>query len=250
MNFLFWLLLCLSILSLLYYILIIIYSGIDTAFSGFWSASGIIGLLFCILLKYMIIHKLEAEGGFHFLILMVVVIGLSMFTYIECALILHAYRRAEQGMDYIIVLGAQLRGTSLSKTLQKRLDTAAAYMKNNPNTIAIVSGGSKKKEYLTEAEAMRQYLLKNGIHQNRIMKEDKSKNTFENILYSKSLLKANSSVAIVTNGFHIYRSTHIAKKQGLKNVQGLAAPTDRLLAVNYYVREAVGVLKDRLLGNL
>jgi vancomycin permeability regulator SanA len=60
----------------------------------------------------------------------------------------------------------------------------------------------------------------------------------------------NTSVAIVTNGFHIFRSVSIAKKQGLSQAQGLAAPSDQILTLNYYVREVVGVLKDFVFGNI
>ncbi|MDD3173325.1 MAG: YdcF family protein [Herbinix sp.] len=250
MNFLFWLVLSLSVLSLLYCCVIIVYSGIDTTFSRFWLAAGIVGLLACILMRYMMIHEIEAVGSFRFLVTLIIIVGLSIFTYLEGTLIYHANRKAEQGMDYIIILGAQVRGTIITKTLLKRLNMALAYMKDNPRTVAIVSGGRGENEALSEAEAMGRYLMKKGIIKNRIIKEDKSKNTFENILYSKSFLKPNSSVAIVTNGFHIYRSISIAKKQGLNQIQGLAAPTDHLLAVNYYVREAIGVIKDKLLGNL
>jgi uncharacterized SAM-binding protein YcdF (DUF218 family) len=116
--------------------------------------------------------------------------------------------------------------------------------------VAIVSGGKGSKEAITEAEAMHLYLMTKGIQPTRIIQEDKSTNTKENIHFSKAFLKDNATVAIVTNGFHIFRATSIAKKQGITLVQGLAAPTDLLLSINYYVREAVGVLKDKVFGNL
>jgi uncharacterized SAM-binding protein YcdF (DUF218 family) len=177
-------------------------------------------------------------------------IGIITFICIEGAIIGHSKQKADAGINYIIILGAQVRGTEITKNLIKRLNAAISYLKDNPETITIVSGGKGDSETLTEAEAMKQYLLQHNIKESHIIKEDRSRNTFENVLYSKSLLKSGGTVAIVTNGFHIYRSICIAKKQGLNQAQGLAAPTDRILAVNYYFREAVGVLKDKLLGNL
>jgi uncharacterized SAM-binding protein YcdF (DUF218 family) len=185
-----------------------------------------------------------------FVITIALVMVGGAFAIVEAALLSQARQKAEQGMDYLIVLGAQVRGTTISKSLQKRLDTAITYLKNNPSTVAIVSGGKGSKEAITEAEAMYLYLRTKGISSTRILQEDKSTNTKENICFSKAFLKDNASVAIVTNGFHIFRATNIAKKQGITQVQGLAAPTDLLLSINYYVREAVGVVKDKVFGNL
>ena len=250
MNTLYGILLSLSILSLLYYCLITLYAGNGTTFSWFWITAGTIGLLLSCLFRYLSIHNIEMRYGLPFLIAIIIAIGLGIFALIEVIIISHANKKAEIGLDFIIILGAQVKGTRISKTLLKRLDTAEAYLRENTKTIAIVSGGKGEKEAISEADAMSDYLIGRGISGNRIMKEDKSKNTFENILYCKTFIKTNSSVAIVTNGFHLFRSISIAKKQGINQVQGLAAPTDRILAVNYYTREAVGVLKDRLLGNI
>jgi uncharacterized SAM-binding protein YcdF (DUF218 family) len=198
----------------------------------------------------MEIQEISVPNFVIYVIIIALVMVGSAFAIVEIALLSQARRKAEQGMDYLIVLGAQVRGTTISKSLQKRLDTAITYLKNNPSTIAIVSGGKGNKEAITEAEAMYLYLRTKGISSTRILQEDKSTNTKENIHFSKTFLKDNASVAIVTNGFHIFRATSIAKKQGITQVQGLAAPTDLLLSVNYYVREALGVMKDKLFGNL
>jgi uncharacterized SAM-binding protein YcdF (DUF218 family) len=113
------------------------------------------------------------------------------------------------------------------------------------------AGGRGPGEDITEAEAMKQYLTANGISENRILKEEQSTNTNENIIFSKELIqKENAAVAVVTNGFHVFRATGIAKKQGLLNIQGLSAPSDARLLINYYVREVLGVIKDKLAGNM
>jgi Uncharacterized conserved protein len=237
-------------ISLLYCVIINIYSGFGTTFSWFWVVAGLIGLAASTLVKFLVTHDIKVQRSFQLLTMIVILTGLAIFAYVEGIIIANANRKAGKGLDYILVLGAQVRGTQVSRILLKRLETAVSYLKENQRTIAIVSGGRGERESLSEAEAMKLYMLKKGIASNRIVKEDKSKNTFENILYSKALIKSNTKAAIVTNGFHVYRSTHIARKQGLGQIQGLAAPTDKLLAVNYYVREAVGVIKDKLLGNL
>lgn len=250
MGSMFWLLLCFSILSLLYFCIISVYSGIDTSFSWFWPAAGTVGIMVCFLIRNRISYGIEVRGGIFFLLSMIVTICLAVFLYIETVLIYNSRQKLVPGLDYVIILGAQVKGMKLSRTLLKRLDYAVWYMKENRETIAIVSGGKGRSTMLTEAEAMKQYLVRKGISKDRIKKEEKARNTFENFLYSKSFLNLNSSVACITNGFHIYRSLQIARKQGLNQIRGLSAPTDKVLAVNYYVREAVGVIKDKVLGNL
>ncbi|MDF2944711.1 MAG: hypothetical protein K0S01_3569 [Herbinix sp.] len=250
MNVFFWSCLIFGIMSLLYYFLIIIYSGIASVFSWFWLAAGFGSIILCIIIKYLVRHEILISGFLSNLVITVILVGVAVFAFIEGTLIYYTRQKAEQGMDYVLILGAQVRGTRITKSLKKRLDTANTYLNSNPKSIAIVSGGKGNGEMISEAEAMKQYLIIKGIASSRIIKEDKSTNTYENILYSKHFLKENSSTVIVTNGFHIFRAIGIAKKQGLKQVQGLAAPTDHLLSINYYVREAVGVIKDKLSGNL
>jgi uncharacterized SAM-binding protein YcdF (DUF218 family) len=170
---------------------------------------------------------------------------------VEGTIIYHANQKADPDLDYLIILGAQVRGTKITKTLQKRLDTAATYLQENPRTIAIVSGGRGRGEDISEAEAMRRYLMEQGIDALRIRMEDSSTNTNENIRYSKNIIQdENAKVAVVTNGFHIYRAIKIAQKQGLNEIQGLAAPSDSKLFINYYVREVFGVIKEKLAGNI
>jgi uncharacterized SAM-binding protein YcdF (DUF218 family) len=124
-------------------------------------------------------------------------------------------------------------------------------LEENKNSIAIVSGGQGSGEDISEAEAMSKYLLSKGISKNRIIKEDQSTNTNQNILFSNKFMpEGNRKTVIVTSRFHVYRAIQIAKKQGLEDVQGLGAPTDKILALSYYVREFIAVMKDRLVGNI
>ena len=89
--------------------------------------------------------------------------------------------------DYIIVLGAGLKGDTPSLALERRLEKAAEYMNKNGNAIAIVSGGQGKGETISEAQAMENYLLNHGIREDRIIKEDNSTSTYENFEYSSRI---------------------------------------------------------------
>lgn len=250
MNLIVGILLIIGILCLLYFTTIVAYAGITVAFAWFWLVAGLSCIFVCIYIRYMMLHNIKITGVWRLSAIAVIMAGLFVFILIEGTLIYHSNRTAEQNMDYMIVLGAQVRGTTVTKALQKRLDTAAIYLIDNPRTKVIVSGGQGSGEDVSEAEAMKLYLMGKGIEEIRITKEDKSTSTNENIRFSKVFIEENSSVVIVTNGFHIFRSISIAKKQGITQAQGLAAPSDPVLSLNYYVREVLGVLKDKLKGNL
>jgi uncharacterized SAM-binding protein YcdF (DUF218 family) len=241
----------LGVLCLIYYGVITAYAGLGTAFAGFWIFAGVGLILLGCLLIYLSVHPIKLPNLGRYIITGMVAGGLCIFLLIEGTIVYYSNKEAEPGADYVIVLGAQVRGTTVTKSLKKRLDTAVEYLADNKETLVIVSGGQGSGEDITEAEAMSIYLKSKGIPENRIIMEEKSTNTAENIKYSKMLIKGDESrVVIVTNGFHVFRALSIAKKQGLSQAQGLAAPSDRILILNYYIREAAGVLKDFLVGNI
>ena len=155
------------------------------------------------------------------------------------------------GLDYIIVLGAQVKEEGPSIVLRYRLDAAADYLRENPETQCIVTGGQGANEPFTEAEGMRDYLVNIGIDESRIILEPRALNTQQNIAYSKALMDSpEASVGIVTNNFHVFRGVGLAKKQGLTDTCGIAAPSNPLYLPNNVLREYVGITKDFLAGNL
>ncbi|MBQ0065536.1 MAG: YdcF family protein [Firmicutes bacterium] len=153
--------------------------------------------------------------------------------------------------DYIIILGAQWKEKGPSKALKFRLDTALEYLKKNPSTLCIVSGGQGYNEPCSEAHGMAEYLIQHGIKESRIFKEDQSTSTIENIQMSKRFLPSlDVSICIVSNAFHIFRAVSIAKKQGLMNAVGLSARSDLWYLPNNALREVFGIIKDYLAHNL
>lgn len=98
---------------------------------------------------------------------------------------------------------------------------------------------------------MTKYLLEKGIEVNRILLEDESRNTVQNIQYSKALMEESyNGVGIVTNSFHVFRAVQIAKAQGLKGVYGIAADSNVLYLPNNVLRECCGILKDWLMNHI
>lgn len=148
-------------------------------------------------------------------------------------------------IDYVVILGAGLRGTEPSKTLEGRLVSAINYLNEHPDTPVIVSGGQGTEERISEAEAMRLYLVKHGIDRNRVILEDASTSTYENLKFTKALLEekgvTDPSLLIVTSDYHLARSKMIARHFGL-SCKGLAGDSPFFVKVNYYFREYVGML--------
>ena len=166
--------------------------------------------------------------------------------------------RGEDGADYMIVLGAQVREDGPSAVLRYRLDAACDYLRRNPDTRCIVSGGQGSNEPFSEAEGMRRYLEEAGIEPERIFMEDESVNTAQNMEYSLRLIEtlaapeeaADARIVIVTNNFHMYRALAIARKAGLEKVQGVAAGSSTVYLPNNVLRECLGILKDKIYGNM
>lgn len=145
--------------------------------------------------------------------------------------------------DYIIILGARVKGEVPSLALQYRIDAAADYMKKNKETIAIASGGQGPGEDITEAEAIKRGLLVHGISKDRIILEDQSTDTVENITFSKKLIPNRLETGLlVTNDFHLYRAKSIAKDQGL-SLKGIPAETPTVAIPKSYVREYLAITK-------
>ena len=83
------------------------------------------------------------------------------------------FTKPDPGADYMVVLGAQVNGTKVSRALRYRLDAAFEYAMDNKNTKVIVSGAQGYKEDITEAKAMRDYLVEKGLEVERVIMEDK-----------------------------------------------------------------------------
>lgn len=177
--------------------------------------------------------------------------GVLLFVLCEALILSHFSDSGGANLDCIIVLGAQVRENGPSVVLAYRLDAALAYLLDNPETRCIVSGGQGVNEPCPEALVMRDYLVERGIAPSRIVAEEHSKNTVGNIRNCLPLLDPEGeSIGIVTNNFHVFRGVSLARKQGIRNVTGIAAPSHPLFLPNNLLREFAGVMKDTLFGNM
>lgn len=229
---------------------ILIYSiKSGTRFYMIWGLGGCSFLGLTFFLHFHMWTKLPS--GLQKVISIAIAAGILLFVIVEGCIISSYRAKGEKNLDYIIVLGAQVKEKGPSAALKFRLDTAYDYLIENENTICIVSGGQGANEPCSEAQGMRDYLVGKGISEERIIMEDKSTDTSENIKFSSGFLNMeNDSVGIVTNNFHVFRGVHLAKHLGMKNVCGIAAPSNIYFQLNNMVREFFGIMKDLVCGNL
>lgn len=179
-------------------------------------------------------------------IISLAVIGLIYMAVLEMKIYQSSHQEIPTDADYVIVLGARVNGTVPSLSLQYRIDAAAQYLLKNEETIVIVSGGQGPDEDISEAEAMRKGLVAQGIEAERIILEDQSTSTYENIIFSKKLISRGLETGLlVSNDYHLYRAGLIAKKEGLV-VTGLPAKTPKISLVKSHVREYLSITKHYL----
>lgn len=157
-----------------------------------------------------------------------------------------AKQEPPEEVDYLIVLGARVKGEMMTKALLFRVEAALEYLRENPNTKVIASGGQGPGEDITEAEAMRRYFVANGIDEDRILLEDRSTTTFENLSFSRELVGEDASVAIVSNDFHVYRASIIGKRLDFAEVHTLAGRTPTIAIFKLWSREYFAVAKTWL----
>lgn len=117
-------------------------------------------------------------------------------------------------------------------------------LKNNKDIIFIPSGGQGTNEVISEAEAMKRYLIEQGVNNQQIIIENNSKNTYENIKYSYKLIKEqnkNSKIAFSTTNYHVFRARNIAFNQKIK-LEGIGSKTKKYFWINAFIREFIATI--------
>ncbi|OCS90625.1 YdcF family protein [Caryophanon latum] len=183
-------------------------------------------------------------------IYIVTILGYFLFFFIVLAMyaVLYNMTPLVGRPQYIIVLGSGLIGDRVPPLLASRLDRAVKLFKRyDERPIFITSGGQGSDELVSEAFAMKKYVMdKHGLRDDQIVTEDKSTTTYENLTFSKRILhellgNTLGKGAVVTNDFHVLRASIYAKQVGL-HAKGVAATTAFYYVPNAFAREYIGLL--------
>ncbi|MEG0989650.1 YdcF family protein [Gordonibacter sp.] len=174
------------------------------------------------------------------------------FTFLALLLYSWLYRRLPKrsDYDYIVVHGAGLSGTQPTPLLAGRLDKGVEVWEAiGRRALIIVSGGRGADEQVSEAAAMRTYLVeKYGVPANAIIEEDRSATTMENLRNSKALMDVRSGAgtyraAVVTSDYHVFRTAEYAHKIGLA-ADGVGSKTARYFWPTAFIREYIAVSSE------
>ncbi len=151
-------------------------------------------------------------------------------------------------LDYLFVLGGHIVGAETpSEHLMKRIERAAAYLNSHKNTIAVTCGGCFRKEQKkSEALIIKEYLVRLGVEEGRILLEDKSTTTNENFKFGKKIVEAHSgkefyelNVGLLSSDYHLFRAGLIAKINGLPGLRKIGAKSTAKDFIRGTVRELV-----------
>lgn len=190
--------------------------------------------------------KLQPLSQGMFFIVLYLFVNLSNFL---TAYFLYQFNRPKYNQDFIIVLGSGLINDKVPPLLASRINKAIDfYWKQaavaSPPTI-IFSGGQGPDENLPEAEAMQIYAVEKGIPVEHTMQEDRSVNTYQNLLFSKKIMESlkenNYNSIFTTNNFHLFRAGLFARQAGLTS-QGIGSKTAFYYWPNAMIREYIAVV--------
>lgn len=269
----------LAVLCLLYYIVIVIYAGFATSFAFIWLLASGFFFLTAAGARYAYLHPGKIPLWIPVSVITFFCASLAIFLTVEIMIFMGAASTDVPNLDYLVVLGARVREDSISNSLKMRLDKAIEYSQKNQDTILVLSGGQGPDEPVSEAQAMYEYLLYNGVLPEQMVKETFSTSTVENIAYSKVLIdrieqskkeliqlgrdeipiapgpysmaeEKPLQIGVLTSNFHVFRAKMIARKWGIPGIYGIAAQSDWILFPHFCVRECVVILKDKLMGNM
>ena len=180
-------------------------------------------------------------------------IGLLVVGITEAIIVKASFGDPKTHCDYMVVLGAGVRGNVPSLSLRNRIDAAYDYLTEHPDVTAILSGGQGEGENITEAQCMYDHLTAMGIAADRLWLEDKATSTWENLNFSLNIIEEKTGqrpeiLGVLSSEYHLFRASLFADACGVEFV-GVPARTTKLsLRVNYFMREVAGVWHYLLLG--
>ena len=121
-------------------------------------------------------------------------------------------------------------------------------------SLAVTTGGRGADEGMEESLCAKEVIVSSGVDPARVMTEEKSTSTQENLLFAREIIEAaggsrDDSVVIVTSGFHVYRAKKLAASVGFSNVSAKASKDLPYLVPYYYFREYAANLFESVAGH-
>ncbi|MDD6729292.1 MAG: YdcF family protein [Eubacteriales bacterium] len=180
---------------------------------------------------------------FAFVILFVIIAFTAL-----CVSVVKSGKSNAKGQKVLIVLGCRVKGYTPSVALQKRVDSAYFYLLQNPNAVAVLSGGKGRDEFISEAQCMKNMLTDRGISADRLFLEDKSTSTYENIRFSMKYFEqlGTDEIAVATSEYHQKRAQLICRRFGL-TAYAVSSKTAPSLLPTFALRELFALAKEYMM---
>lgn len=212
-----------------------------------------IGYTLAFIAALIVLHHYLPRGAWR-AVTALVCVGLIYFCIVEIPIIANSRTDKDPERKYLVVLGAAVHGSTPSLSMAHRLEGALGYLEAYPDSIAIVSGGQGNGEDISEAQAMYDWLTAHGVAPERVIMENRSTSTMENLEFSYRIIRERGdepegNVAIVSSGYHLYRAKEMSKMLGVAAAGIAGAPDYPLITLNFFIREAFGVTHLWVLGN-
>lgn len=186
-------------------------------------------------------------------LLVLVAAGVLAFGALEIYIGLHSRDSVAGQPQTMVIFGCQVKPDGPSILLRDRLDTALSYWKDHPEIRIVVSGGKGDDEHISEAQCMYDYLTAHGADGARIVMEDQSRNTCQNIRNTLALVQAGAvqpatgSFLLVSSDFHLTRIKMLWGRiwPGTYTLSTLAAPCSHLPSrIHMFFREPLALVKS------
>jgi len=225
-------------------------------FSGIVNAGNIAGIIFCVCvdllwLFYPLIKRVRGLFVAFKASMAVLAVGLCYVAVLSVNMAVTASEKYIPERATVVVLGCHVRPNGVpSRMLRERLEAALELLLEDESLLCVVTGGQGPNEPATEASIMRDWLVRNGIAEERIFLEDKSTNTHENLKFAYNVIVENNlsqNIVIVSDGFHLSRAKNYGLKLDFNKVAVYAAKTDLIVLPTYWVREWFAITREVLL---
>ncbi|MFH9607473.1 YdcF family protein [Streptomyces sp. NPDC017448] len=179
-----------------------------------------------------------------------------LFLCFVCYAFLYGRLRVRRKADFVVVLGSGLiNGSTVPPLLASRLERArevhARLSRRGGSPVLLTSGGQGPDEDLPESHAMADHLIAQGFPAHLVEREDRSRNTEENLRFSKAIMeeaKPDYRCVVVTNNYHAFRAALTARRVRIRG-QVVGSPTAAYFWPNATLREFTAVLVDHRRSN-
>ena len=176
----------------------------------------------------------------------------ALFVALGAAVVITGMQTDDQPVKNVCVLGLAIEEEDIAPDLARRLDRALEYKKDHPDIPFIVTGGNSEDPYYSEAGYMQRYLIEHGFDTNAgpLILESNAKTTVENFRYVSETVDKKDPLGVITSDLHMFRATHIAKKQGYTSIVRIPAPSSPLTYVENVMWEVTCAFPQILGGEI